>query len=138
MSNTSSPIASTPAPKVWRKRLLIVAALLLAVLSIVVWWRYFKAYSEGERIGKDLKISTRGNVFKTCEGYFTEGCRDVVGTSTFFYFSVADELVEEKLKQLQLEPNACIQVTYRETNNTLPWRGESVYLITDAKRLDAE
>lgn len=137
MTNTTST-SPQPQRSVWRKRLTIASALVVLVLSIVIWWRYYKAFSEGERIGKDLKISTRGNVFKTCEGYFTEGCRDVVGNPILFTFSVADPLVEEKLKQLQLEPNACIQVTYRETNHTLPWRGESVYLITDAKRLDTE
>jgi hypothetical protein len=136
MTNSTTTPTETPAPKVWRKRLFIASAVLVFILSIVIWWRYFKAYSEGERIGKDIKISTRGNVFKTCEGYFTEGCRDVVGNPILFTFSVADEAVEEKLKQLQLEPNACIQLTYKETNHTLSWRGESNYLITDAKRLD--
>lgn len=138
MTTPTANITPNSASNVWRKRLWLTAVFLVLVLGIVIWWRYYKAFSEGERIGKDLKISTRGNVFKTCEGYFTEGCRDVVGNPILFTFSVADPLVEEKLKQLQLEPNACIQVTYRETNHTLPWRGESVYLITDAKRLDTE
>lgn len=112
------------------------ALLLLGLLCLIIWWRYYKAYSEGERIGKDLKISTRGDVFKTCEGYFTEGCRDVLNNTNVFAFSVIDNQVEEQLKQLQLEPNACVYVRYIQTHHTLPWRGESQYMIIEAKRLE--
>jgi hypothetical protein len=136
MSKFSSTPEQNSLSKIWKNRLILFIALTIILLSIIVWWRYYKAYSEGDRIGKDIKISTRGDLFKTCEGYFTEGCRDVVSGPTQFLFSVNDPTVEDKLKQLQLEPNVCVQLTYRETNNTLPWRGESVYLITDAKRLE--
>jgi hypothetical protein len=132
----SSSVAASSPKKNWRKPLIIALFGIVLLLSVIIWWRYYKAYSEGERIGKDLKISTRGDVFKTCEGYFTEGCRDLVANPTQFTFSVADEVVEAQLKKLQLEPDACVLVRYRETNSTLPWRGESNYIILEAKRLD--
>ena len=131
---TTPPVA--PRKSVWKKRLLMVVLIVLGLLSLIVWWRYYKPYSDGERIGKDLKISTRGDVFKTCEGYFTEGCRDVLNNTSMFTFSVIDSQVEEQLKQLQLEPNACVYVRYIQTNHTLPWRGESQYIIVEAKRLE--
>lgn len=116
----------------WVIKILLV---LLLIIAFVVYWKYYNAYSNGDRIGKDLKISTRGNIFKTCEGYFTEGCRDVVSNPVTFSFSVSDEEVEKKLLQYQLDPNACVKLTYVEYRNTLFWRGDSKYIIIAAEEL---
>jgi hypothetical protein len=126
-------IANAPAKtNTARKWIFRISALIILFLTFYIYWMYFNAYSEGSRIGRDLKISTKGNIFKTCEGYLTEGCRDVIGNSPVFTFSVEDEAVEKKLLELQLMPRACVELQYKEFRRTLPWRGDSKYVIYDA------
>lgn len=131
--NTPQPNSSRKKIRGWIIKILVV---FLLIITFVIYWKYYNAYSEGDRIGKDLKISTRGNIFKTCEGYLTEGCRDVVSNPVTFTFSVADEEVEKKLLQYQLDPNACVKLTYKEYRNTLFWRGDSKYVIVAAEELN--
>ena len=133
--NANNPSSVAPKNKL-RGWIIKISALLLLILTAYFYWNYFNAYSEGDRIGKDIKISSKGNIFKTCEGYITEGCRDVVSNPITFMFSVNDAVVEEKLKQFQLDPNACVRLKYKELRKTLPWRGDSHYLIIDAEKLD--
>ncbi len=140
MSNSNTSSSNTTQPPATKSKLrgwiIKISIGILLVLGLIFYWNYYNPYSEGERIGKDLKISNKGNIFKTCEGYFTEGCRDVVSNPVTFTFSVADSKVEETLLQLQLDPNACIQVTYKEFRKTLFWRGDSKYIITKASKLE--
>jgi hypothetical protein len=122
----------------FRKWLIRISLIVIAVLSFSIYWLYYNPYSKGSRIGKDLKISTKGNIFKTNEGYFTEGCRDVIGNLPIFTFSISDETVEKTLEALQLKPTACIEVQYEEYRRTLPWRGDSKYVIVGARELPAQ
>ncbi len=131
-SLTNQPGSTRKKVRGWIIKILIG---LVLILGFVIYWKYYNAYSEGDRIGKDLKISTRGNLFKTCEGYLTEGCRDVVSNPVTFTFSVSDEEVEKKLLQYQLDPNSCVKLTYVEYRNTLFWRGDSKYVVVAAEEL---
>ena len=99
---------------------------------------FYNTYSEGSRIGRDLKISTKGNIFKTNEGYLTEGCRDFIGNSPVFAFSVQDDIIEQKLLELQQSPEACFELKYKEYRRTLPWRGDSKYVVVDATELQGK
>jgi hypothetical protein len=133
-TNTSQqPVAPKSKVRSW---IIKISIGILLVLGLIFYWNYYNAYSEGERIGKDLKISNKGNIFKTCEGYFTEGCREMVSNPITFTFSVADSKVEEQLLKLQLDPNACIRMSYKEYRKTLFWRGDSKYIITQASKLE--
>jgi hypothetical protein len=128
---------TTPAPKSKLRGWVIKFALLVVLIfSGYIYWFYFNVYSQGDRIGKDVKISNKGNVFKTTEGYLTEGCRDIISAPTSFVFSVQDKQVEEQILALQLDPNACIRLQYEEYRRTLPWRGDSKYIIISAQKLD--
>jgi hypothetical protein len=135
MENVSNVPTKSNSARKWIFR---ISAIIILLLTFYIYWMYYNAYSEGSRIGRDLKISTKGNIFKTCEGYLTEGCRDVIGNSPVFSFSVADASVEQKLLELQLKPKACIELKYREYRRTLPWRGDSPYVIYDAVELQSE
>jgi hypothetical protein len=135
-SNTGQAIE--PVKNSFRKWGFRISLFIVLILGIMIYWNFFNTYSSGSRIGKDLKISTKGNVFKTCEGYLTEGCRDVIGNAPVFTFSVEDEAVQKKLEELQLKPKACIELRYEEYRKTLPWRGDSKYVIVDAKELPVE
>ena len=136
MTETSNPNTKPKSSfRKWGIRILLV---LILLFGFNFYWMHYNAYSRGSRIGKDLKISTKGNIFKTNEGYFTEGCRDVIGNPPVFTFSFSDEVVEKMLLELQLKPKACIELEYEEYRKTLPWRGDSKYVIVGARELPVQ
>lgn len=107
-------------------------------MAFYIYWMYYNPYIVGSRIGRDLKMSTKGNILKTNEGYLTEGCRDFIGNSPVFTFSVEDDAIEKKLIDLQLRPEACFELKYKEYRKTLPWQGDSKYVVVDAMELQGK
>jgi hypothetical protein len=96
------------------------------VLAFIVYWFFFNVYSDGERKGTLIKITHKGNIFKTDEGEMWLSCRNTVNAERF-YFSVTNDSIALVLKNLQDE---CIQLTYKQYRATLPWRGDSKYVVT--------
>lgn len=96
------------------------------VLVFLVYWFFFNVYSDGERKGTLIKITHKGNVFKTDEGEMWLSCRNTINAEKF-YFSVTNDSIALVLKNLQDE---CIQLTYKQYRATLPWRGDSKYIVT--------
>jgi hypothetical protein len=107
--------------------------ILISVLigGLLVYWFFFNVYSNGERKGTLIKLTKKGNVFKTIEGEMWLSCRQMVNAEKF-YFSVADEKVADSLMDLQDE---CLQITYQQFRRTLPWRGDTEYIITGFTRI---
>ncbi|MFZ1305183.1 MAG: hypothetical protein WAR80_05035 [Ferruginibacter sp.] len=113
-------------------RFSLVAMLLLAFL---VYWFYFNVYSDGERTGLLTKLSRKGNIFKTHEGEVLIGNFQQapnVMVPEKFYFSVKNEKLADTLMKLQ---GKVISLKYSQYRKTLPWRGESVYIVTDLARV---
>jgi hypothetical protein len=105
-------------------RKILIITILLA--SFAIYWFFFNKYSNGERKGTLIKITHKGNVFKTDEGEMWLSCRQTINPEKF-YFSVTNDSVATVLKNLQDE---CVQVTYVQYRATLPWRGDSKYIVT--------
>lgn len=114
---------------------------LIFILSVIllasfIWWKYIFTYSEGYRAGLLQKFSKKGNVFKTYEGEMilssVRSNQNIAIASEKFLFSVKDENIAQKLEQLQGQN---IIVHYHEKNGTLPWRGETRYLV-DSVRIE--
>lgn len=99
---------------------------LLLVVALLIYWFYFNIYSDGERKGTLIKITHKGNVFKTDEGEMWLSCRNTINAEKF-YFSVTNDSIATVLKNLQDE---CIQLTYKQYRAKLPWRGDSKYIVT--------
>lgn len=95
-----------------------------------IYWNYFFVYSDGSRAGLLQKISRKGTMFKTFEGEMilssVQSNNNVPLASEKFFFSVSNKQVADKLSSMQGE---FIVVYYREMNGTLPWRGESAYIV---------
>jgi hypothetical protein len=105
------------------------------VLAFLVYWFYFNVYSDGERTGLLTKLSHKGNVFKTYEGEVLIGNFQQapnVMVPEKFYFSVKSEKLADTLMKLQ---GKVISLKYHQYRKTLPWRGESVYIVTDLARV---
>ena len=94
--------------------------------AFAIYWFYFNKYSDGERKGTLIKITHKGNVFKTDEGEMWLSCRQTINPEKF-YFSVSNDSLVNVLKTLQDE---CVQVTYVQYRATLVWRGDSKYIVT--------
>ena len=110
--------------------------LLLLSLGLFVYWKYFYTYSDGYRSGLLQKLSHKGNIFKTYEGELVQ--RSIVSTNNVgiasekFYFSVANDSVAKAMQNLE---GKNVKLHYLQKNGTLPWRGESPYIV-DAVQVD--
>ena len=102
--------------------------LLVLVGGFLIYWFYFNVYSDGERKGTLIKITHKGNVFKTDEGEMWLSCRQVISTSSEkFFFSVTNDSLAKVLVNMQDE---CVQLSYKQYRGALPWRGDSKYIVT--------
>lgn len=110
--------------------------ILIVVLGLFGYWKYYYTYSEGYRSGLLQKLSHKGNIFKTYEGELVQ--RSIVSTTNVgiasekFYFSVA---IDSVAKAMQNFEGKNVKLHYQQKNGTLPWRGESEYIV-DAIEID--
>ena len=114
----------------WRDKfyqnLRLFLVLLLLLLAFLIYWFYINPYGNGERKGRLIKITHKGNIFKTDEGELWLSCRQMVNPEKFF-FSVTSDSIANVLKNMQDE---CVQLTYIQYRARLPWRGDSKYIVT--------
>ena len=107
------------------KKVLFVFLLLLIFPALYVYWYYFNIYSDGDREGVMMKISRKGDIFKTYEGEIMQpGFRSGGGSinSNNFKFTAKDEVVSKKLSDAT---GKTVKVHYVQYRRTLPWRGEN-------------
>jgi hypothetical protein len=108
--------------------------ILVLVLGIFCYWKYAFTYSSGNRFGLLQKFSQKGALFKTYEGELilssVRGNLNVPIASEKFYFSVHDKDVAQQLMNLQ---GHSVVVHYKEKNGTLPWRGDSRYIVDSVR-----
>lgn len=125
-----SAINKKPRSKL-RKYFRTFVLLVCAAITIFIYWNYFNVKSNGDRKGVLIKFSHKGNIFKTDEGEMWLGCRQTVNAEKYF-FSVTNDSIAGILKNLQDE---CLQIEYKEYRSTLPWRGESKYIVFGVKKI---
>lgn len=117
-----------------KKFVFVFILVITLLLGSFTYWKYSFTYSEGYRAGLLQKVSLKGTFFKTYEGEIIlssiESRANVAIASEKFYFSVVDKDVALQLEKIQ---GGSVIVHYREKNGTLPWRGESVYLVDSVK-----
>jgi hypothetical protein len=104
--------------------------IVLVICASSVYWYYYNVYSDGERKGMLVKVSEKGNVFKTYEGEMWLSCRQIVSPERFL-FSIEDKSLADTLENLQ---DQCIQVQYKQYRKLLPWRGDSEYIVVGFKK----
>ena len=104
--------------------------ILIVVLAIMIWWRYFYVFGEGVKSGELNYVVKKGNVFKTYEGKLIQsGFRSKApGTvqSYEFEFSVADDSIANVL---MLNSGKYFDLHYKEYKHRVPWRGYTVYIV---------
>jgi hypothetical protein len=115
-----------------KKILYTTLLIILVVIGIFVWWRYYYVFGEGVKAGNLNFIVKKGYVFKTWEGrLIQEGVKsNAPGTiqSNEFTFSIDDDSVAVILERAGGKE---VEVRYKEYLHTLPWRGMSNYVVTE-------
>ncbi|XVJ66519.1 MAG: hypothetical protein HEQ40_10305 [Lacibacter sp.] len=117
------------------KRFVGIFSLILVIgLALFIYWKYFFTYSTGYRSGLLQKFSHKGTIFKTYEGEMIlssiRSNANVALASEKFLFSVTNENIA---KQMELLQGRMVTVHYNNKNGTLPWRGESAYIVDSVK-----
>ena len=122
-----------------RKFLGIFSIILVLVLVIFIYWRFYYVFGEGVKAGELNYMVKKGYVFKTYEGKLIQsGLRSrTPGTvaSYEFEFSVEDDSVANKL---MLNSGKVFELHYKEYLGTLPWRGHSKYVVDKIINLKEE
>ncbi|MDB4107787.1 hypothetical protein N8368_02670 [Bacteroidia bacterium] len=116
----------------WIIGLSIVVAVLLTLVAL------FANYSSGYRVGRIIKISEKGFVFKTNEGQlntggFSEGDGDI--TSSIWQFSVKKG-DEEILDQIKNANKNMVRLYYDEKFVKIPFLGDTKYFITKVETVE--
>lgn len=113
-----------------RKFLGIFSVVVIVVLSIVIYWRYYYVFGEGVKAGELNYMVKKGYVFKTYEGKLIQsGLRSKTpGTvaSYEFEFSVVNDSIANIL---MLNSGKMFELHYKEYLGTIPWRGHSKYVV---------
>ena len=106
--------------------------LVVAVLAAFIFFKFFFVYSEGVNEGDINYFQKEGFVFKTYEGKMIQtGVKSVKGAqgtiqSNEFKLSVESEKVAAQLKEMS---NVGVRLYWKRYLGTLPWRGNSEYVV---------
>jgi hypothetical protein len=105
---------------------------LIIFLSIFIYFRYCFVFGEGVKAGDLNYIVHKGYLFKTWEGKVIQtGIKSYTPgsiQSNEFEFSVAGDSVA---KILELSSGKFVELRYKEYLHSLPWRGNSKYVVSE-------
>ncbi len=111
-----------------RKFSIIFSLILILFVAGYVYWFYYNQYSDGYQSGIVNKISHKGNIFKTYEGFITSVTPNTIitqqGTNDrrTLYFSVTDKKIADQINNIE---NKIVKLHYVQYRKSLPWRGEN-------------
>lgn len=113
----------------------IVGVVILLGLIAGCWIRFFSPYVEdATQFGYVEHIEKRGMIFKTYEGTLIP-YKELMDTTRIysrdFVFSVKDAKTAATIKQALYDTKP-VRVSYRKYYATVPWRGASKIVVTDA------
>jgi len=115
--------------------LYILSFLIILILGIFIFFKYFYTYSEGYRAGLLQKFSHKGTIFKTYEGELilssVAGGNNVVIASEKFFFSVTEKKLANQLDTLQ---GRNVIVHYKQKNGALIWKGDTPYYVDSVRQ----
>ncbi len=117
--------------------LVVAAAVLLAAGAL--WFLLAADYSEGFRVGKVIKLSHKGFVFKTWEGTLDFGYLQTDpegGVATRIWdFSVAPGDADVRAQiDAAIAGDYKVKLHYREKYVRLFWRGDTRHFVTRVER----
>ncbi len=118
------------------KLILFILLILLLGGAAFGYFRYYYVFGEGVKSGELNYVVNKGYIFKTYEGKMiqsgfkgsstTKGATATGIQSNEFVFSIENEEVAKKLMNMGTRT---VDLYYKEYLHTLPWRGNSVYIV---------
>ena len=120
------------------KRILLFSSIVIVlILSITIWWRYYFVFGEGVKAGNLNFFVKKGYIFKSYEGrLIQEGLKPSlpgVVQNNEFDFSVASDEVAAILERSSGKE---VELRYVEYLNPLPWRGMSNYVVVEVLNVE--
>jgi len=107
-----------------------ILVLMVIVLAVFVYLKYFYTFSEGYRAGLLQKFSNKGMAFKTYEGELilssVASTRDIAIASEKFLFTMINKDLVRQFDTLQGQN---VIVHYIQKGGAVFWRGDSKYLV---------
>jgi hypothetical protein len=105
---------------------------IIIILTLVFWWRYYFVFGEGVKAGNLNFVVKKGYIFKTWEGrLIQEGFKTPTPNqmqSNEFEFSIQDENLARILERYS---GKFVELRYIEYLNAIPWRGNSNFVVTE-------
>jgi hypothetical protein len=106
------------------------------LLAVLLWWRFYFVFGEGVRAGNLNFLVKKGYVFKTWEGRLIQvGFKTPAPgsmQSNEFDFSVANDSIGAILER---SSGKHVEVKYKESLPSLPWRGMSHYVVYEVLKI---
>ena len=104
------------------------------VLFFLFLWVCTWTYSEGTRSGNLIKISKKGVVFKSFEGQLNLGGINMAEglEGNIWSFTVLDETLINSVTPFEGKK---VKVYYRERYKTMPWQGDTNYIVTKIEEI---
>lgn len=109
-----------------KKILWIVSAILLVVLAIFIYWRFYFVLAEGTQAGTLNIFQKKGIIFKTYEGKIILSGFKANVQSNEFSFSVTKEAVAQELLKVSGRE---VNIHYTQYFGSLPWRGMQKFIV---------
>ena len=115
-----------------KKFLKIGIPVIIIILALVFWWRYYFVFGEGVKAGNLNFVVKKGYIFKTWEGRIIQAGFKTPNPgamqSNEFEFSIQDENIARILERYS---GKFVELRYKEYLNSIPWRGNSNYVVTE-------
>lgn len=124
------------------KRILLITGISVLLIGLVIGSvSLFGSYSSGTRVGKIVKFSKKGVVFKTYEGQLNVGgfAKDDEGdiSPNVWSFSVhrGNDAVIGAIDRA-MDQGYGVKLFYKEMFFQFGWRGDTKYFITQIERVE--
>ncbi len=102
------------------------SAILLAILVIFIYWRFYFVLADGTQAGTLNIFQKKGILFKTYEGKIILSGFKANVQSNEFSFSVTNQKVADSLLKVSGRE---VNVHYKQYFGALPWRGMQKYMV---------
>ena|SRR5688572_14442659 len=113
-----------------KKFLSIITIVIVVILLIGFYWRYYWVFGEGVKAGELNYVVKKGYIFKTYEGKMIQtGLRSKTAGSIQSYefeFSVDNDKIAN---QLMVNSGKLVELHYKEFLGAIPWRGYSNFVV---------
>ncbi|MEN9569855.1 MAG: hypothetical protein RL172_1086 [Bacteroidota bacterium] len=132
MAETKPASFQTNVVSGFKKMMRWILFVILGVLAVFIWWKYYYVFGEGVKSGELNYVVKKGNLFKTYEGKLIQTgfkSRTTGSIQSYeFEFSVVNDSIANVL---MTNSGKFFDLHYKEYKGALPWRGYTQYIVDE-------